>query len=347
MKKLSLRDNYSYQQSYKLDFHPGAILYTDGFSGFEVHREKVRGTCVKCVQQYCRQYQRSELYSTRFSTFPKNSSPRVCPVDAISVGSDGYSTIDAKKCISCGLCLHRCPFAAIQFNPSKTECWINHDDTHLTESFSQQDLLDQVNELRSLNKTVRFSKISYHVANKFSDTLSDSAIKDISEIIVRNALTNIGCKCNTKAPGNNHNRIEFFAESHNQIIIGESASKNQDTLSITRRILDDLAVLSSRHKIQLNDIVPLAVINGLPNKRTDYYEVIEDIENVLGIRVSTITYHILLILNLYNIPINANSISSFYLNRRQDSLLNSMKRLIPEIASLDQNINDSYYTPVK
>ena len=347
MKKLSLRDNYSYNQSYKLDFQPSSIYITDGFSGFIVDGKKERGRCAKCVQQFCRQYQRSELYSEKFSTFPKNTSNRVCPVDAIRVGSDSCSTIDTQKCISCGLCLHRCPYSAIQIDFSKKKCWVNNENSHVIASTNQEESQKQIDSFNSLRREIHFSKITSIFANWLSIQLSSSTVKDISEIVVRNVLTNLGCKCNTNAPGNNHNRVEFFAESGKKIIIGESEITNSDTLSVTRRILDDLAVLSSRHKFPLKDIVPLAVINGLPNKRTDYYEVIEDIEKVLGIKVSTITYHLLFVLNIYNAKLSDAAISSFYITRSNDSLLKAMQKIIPEISSLDNTIYDINYTPIK
>lgn len=37
----------------------------------------------------------------------------VCPVGAISVGTDGKCVIDPSKCISCGTCAAVCPVGAI------------------------------------------------------------------------------------------------------------------------------------------------------------------------------------------------------------------------------------------
>jgi len=36
-----------------------------------------------------------------------------CPVDAITYDENGISVINKDKCIRCGQCIHRCPFAAI------------------------------------------------------------------------------------------------------------------------------------------------------------------------------------------------------------------------------------------
>ena len=60
-----------------------------------------------------------------------------------------------------------------------------------------------------------------------------------------------------------------------------------------------------------------------------------------------ILYNLLFVLNIYNAKLSDASISSFYITRSNDSLLKAMKKIIPEIASLDNTINDINYTPIK
>ena len=40
----------------------------------------------------------------------------ICPVGAISFGSDGLAEIDQSKCIKCGYCQDTCPVEAIKIN---------------------------------------------------------------------------------------------------------------------------------------------------------------------------------------------------------------------------------------
>ena len=40
----------------------------------------------------------------------------ICPVGAISFGSDAKAVIDRSKCIRCGACQASCPVAAIDLN---------------------------------------------------------------------------------------------------------------------------------------------------------------------------------------------------------------------------------------
>lgn len=45
----------------------------------------------------------------------------ICPVGAISFGSDGKSVIDRTKCIRCGSCQASCPVEAIDLNKKVEE----------------------------------------------------------------------------------------------------------------------------------------------------------------------------------------------------------------------------------
>ena len=164
---------------------------------------------------------------------------------------------------------------------------------------------------------------------------------------VQITLSNIGYKCATKPAGNNHIRTEFFGEKNSSILIGESEIY-QDTLSVCRRILDDLSVLISRNGFNKQDIIPLAVINDLPNRRTDFYEVVSDINNILGIQISTITYHILFMIQIFQIKINEDDLRKFVVNRENFSLIDSVKQYLESVVEIDKALNDEgNYIPQK
>ena len=55
-------------------------------------------------------------------------------------------------------------------------------------------------------------------------------------------------------------------------------------------------MLHSRYTIPVASIVPLSIILALPNARSEYYQVIEDIRLVLGVQCHTLTIAVLLIL---------------------------------------------------
>lgn len=327
-----------------------SIEYHDGDSLIIFEDDsKTNGFCCNCQELCCKQYGDDELKSVTFKSFPHNTSNRVCPTDSIYRDSlSGQIKINDKSCILCGLCLHRCPYAAIQFSVEQPYCMINHEsDYKIVSNFDKQK--DDVRYLKDIPRKILFKRITKKFTSSYLKTISQSSIiiPDISEIIVRNSLLNIGIICNTKAPGNNHNRIEFFGESNGKFIIGESGISNADTLEISRRILDDLAVILSRYRVEKNSIIPLAVINGLPNLRTDFYEVIQDIYNILGIKIYTITYHILFVLNLFHIRIESDFFLLFYLDKDNHDLLPAIKSILPDIDIIDHNKDSNNYSPIK
>lgn len=292
MKKLQLKDSAIATHFSVNVENIDTIVYSDGFSGYKIGKDLVKGACCGCGSKACSAYADEELHSETFSVFPKNTSKRVCPTDAITF-KNGYAIIDDNFCIKCGLCIHRCPYAAIQFSIQNNSCTVNQEKGKSFVKCSEATQNQNVLALQRKTKEILYDDIPIFFAETLSKKLEifSNRFPDLSEIVVRNTLLNLGICCNTNVAGNNHIRIEFFAECDNHYIIGESQISNSDTLSVTRRILDDLAVLIGRYHFGQENIVPLAVVNGFPNKRTDFYEVIEDIRNVLGIQVMTLSYH--------------------------------------------------------
>ena len=41
---------------------------------------------------------------------------KICPVEAISQGADGFPIVDEDLCIECGACVDACPMKAMKFN---------------------------------------------------------------------------------------------------------------------------------------------------------------------------------------------------------------------------------------
>lgn len=60
-------------------------------------------------------------------------------------------------------------------------------------------------------------------------------------------------------------------------------------LESPRALLEDVAVLHSRYGYAVSEIDPVSILLSFPNTRSDYYQVIRDIEKVLGLRCRTIT----------------------------------------------------------
>ena len=281
-------------------------------------------------------FSKSEIDSDFFGSFPHNYSLSVCPTDAINISAEGIS-IDENKCIGCAICMYRCPSSAIAYNNGV--CSVQRSINILPATINAQE--KQFNSFLSLPESIKFTDIEHLFLSENSLRLISNS--DASDLIVRNCLLNMGIHCNSYAKGNQHNRIEFFALHDGKYLIGESETAN-DTLSVTRRLLDDMAVLVSRYGIPVENILPIAVLNRLPNKRTDFYEVIEDISNVLKVQISTITYFGLFILSLYNIKLSASDLSKFIINRTHTSIFPYLRHHIPELDSICSLCNTDFCT---
>ena len=350
MKRLSTNINQTERCFSRLSFNPKSIIYEDNGSYLETESgEKLKGTCIGCENKTCLEYSAEELSTPVFQAFPHNTSKRVCPTMALVIDpSTGRAIINPNDCIACGLCVRRCPTAAIQISIQAGSCSINHNSI-IEQICSKDEQKEYIKQILTRPRSYSYSNIPEDFSDNYQKAISKMSkrIADISEIIVRNTLINLGIPCNTNAAGNNHNRTEFFGQQDQLIIIGESNSSDGDTLSITRRILDDEAVMVSRYGIDKERIRPLSVMNGLPHKRADYYEVVHDIRAILGIQVSTITYHILFILNLFGIRLGIQDLAAFVIDNKNQDLLPVMKELIPDIETIDQNCHGNGYLPTK
>lgn len=316
-------------------------IYRNDFSGFIVGDDEIVGCCCNCKEKYCLTYSSTELNSNFFNSFPHNTSRRVCPTDSISI-SKGNAEIDNSKCIGCGICISRCPFSAFAFNANTGKCYVQNNKTKVSDTLLAQEI--QIKRLRSIPAEKNYDNISVPFINERSLRIINNT--DAPEIIVRNYLVNLGITTNVNAQGNQHNRIEFFALVDETFLIGECETSN-DVLSVSRRILDDLAVMVSRYSVNVDSIIPLAVINRLPNKRTDYYEVIEDIKKVIGVQINTISYAGLFFLNLFGCNLSIEDFKDFILNRKSSDLCIILQRFIPNFTKVCLYHNSDYFSVQK
>jgi hypothetical protein len=88
--------------------------------------------------------------------------------------------------------------------------------------------------------------------------------------------------------------MDGFYENSRQMGVLEIET-GSEMLDVSRALLDDAAVVNARYAISLGDDHPLAVVLSLPNKRTDYWQVVKDINVVVDLKISTLTFGALLL----------------------------------------------------
>lgn len=89
--------------------------------------------------------------------------------------------------------------------------------------------------------------------------------------------------------GDNSERFDATVTFSNYKIVSEIEIPSSAILDAPRNLLDDYAVMSTRRGKTDAIIVPLVICWDLPNRRTDYWNVITDIEFILGIKIKTIS----------------------------------------------------------
>ena len=89
--------------------------------------------------------------------------------------------------------------------------------------------------------------------------------------------------------GDNSERFDALITFDDCKAIAEIEIPSSEILDAPRNLLDDYAVLNCRKGEDISKIIPLVICWDLPNKRTDYWNVVADIYEILGIKIKTIS----------------------------------------------------------
>lgn len=79
-------------------------------------------------------------------------------------------------------------------------------------------------------------------------------------------------------------------------IVAEIEIPSTAILDAPRNLLDDIAVMTNRHENDITKLESLVICWDLPNNRTDYWNVVQDVNNILKIKIKTCTILALAIL---------------------------------------------------
>jgi len=255
---------------------PTAITLADGRIG--------AGTCIGCGSAPCMKKHEHEL--TLFGTlnaFPGDPNLDVCPTRAIRWDDDNaVAIVAAEDCIGCGLCISRCPYGAISMANGLTACVETNDPDGLIVGGHFE------GEHSHPQYSGRIAKLDAPAASNLLNTVA--ALDDTrTTLLVRNLLNEIGLSIRTRRRGDTNMRIDAVGFSRDKRPFIAEIEMTTGVLESPRALLEDVAVLHSRYGYGVKDIDLVSVILAFPNVRSEYYQVIRDIEKVLGLRCHTIT----------------------------------------------------------
>ncbi|MBR2214340.1 MAG: hypothetical protein IJ849_01120 [Selenomonadaceae bacterium] len=249
--------------------------------------------CLGCINPRCMSFSEQEIECDYVSSFPCDKSIGVCPVDALSwdIVIDA-PTIDICKCISCGICVSRCPIGAMYFS-EQGEVHINSN-TGYTEKNKIPDSSVKDIHLSQIKQLIKIPHTG--ILLNASDTLFERVYKKplgidskYHNFIGRNLLIALGCKCSMRRIGDVYTRMDAIYLSSTGTFGAIEIEFGRDTLEAVRGILDDIAVLHTRYGIHRNNNKAMVICLQLPNERQGYWQVVKDIKSVEKIKIGTVT----------------------------------------------------------
>lgn len=293
------------KKTIKAGWNPIRLTFAPG-KRTKVHfsnQKYASATCLGCQDAPCVFFKESEITPANFAGFPVNRCIDVCATGAISIGDNGLPLIDNEKCILCGVCAFRCPLGAIRLvaghgavievAPNEAFLEATSSDSHNAELMRNifQELPtegvhliesdDIVNEITS-----KIQKAAAVVGDQFPNLLT------------RNLLISSGNNAAISRKGNNFMRMDIILSNKNNVSGLVEVEFGQDAnMEAPRDVLDSTAVLVSRYNWTIKNTGSFIVTDLLPNRRSEYWHIIQDINNVLGIKIGTITVFCLMLLN--------------------------------------------------
>ncbi|MEK7232277.1 MAG: hypothetical protein AAB268_00555 [Elusimicrobiota bacterium] len=286
---------------------------------------EVAGSCIHCPDTPCMRYTAEDKTSAALAAFPADTTPDVCPTNAMELDErTGVPMISAPSCITCGLCVVRCPVSAITLTTKGAV--VN----------------DRPNEGFVLSTRAVEKKNTDEIARVFAKAAVKGTIVERGEnfleaiyehlthpprgisaqfpnLLVRNLMRALGISWEMRRHGDTNVRMDAAFHS-TSVGTAEVEFSEGATLDSPRSILDSCAVLVSRHKGKLEEITPAIVTLSFPNARSEYWRVVKDVQEILGIRIQSLTVGALLLLVWERHKLKLGGVVSFYADADNQSI---------------------------
>ena len=282
-------------------------------------------SCLRCPNTPCLKLAPNETIPSNFDRFPADRNTHTCAALAITSNINGVPVIDPERCIMCGVCASRCPVGAIRLEPGRGAFVDDEINAAFVEAKNEtvdtnEVLLQRFTELNSEGSMIEES--DEIVDDVF--TRSNRAWNLIGDrypnMLARNLLIGAGLGAAVGRKGNNHMRMDIILSppgiTHG---VSEVEFGQESVLNAPRDTLDSLAVLVSRYGWTLETTTALIVTDILPNRRSEYWHIIQDIANVLHIRIGTVTVLALMLIIWNRKRMDLKKGHPFYVDRDTDS----------------------------
>lgn len=199
-----------------------------------------------------------------------------------------------------------------------------------------------VSEIEKLvNNDLTLKKKMSNLKSAISEVkLSPNGENELVELLFQG----LGAEVYFPRKGDNSERFDALVDFEKYKAVVEIEIPSTEILDAPRNLLDDYAVFKCRKKEKNTEIVPLVLCWDLPNKRTDYWNVVTDVKNILGIKIKTISILALALHYWTNTPLSLDN-DDYFLEYANCSMGYSEKILKKAGLSIDDY--PGYFAPFK
>jgi len=293
-----------------------------------------KSSCVNCLNTPCILLGENEVRPRPGSvlhSLPYNPDKHVCVTDAIRIDEQTFFPTIREACIGCSICVMRCPVGAIFIDWEHHTARIVHDDRHYVQvSYGTSQYEQTLNVFRENSENFDPPEVPPGFLSRLSETVERLAARSlyVDTILVRNLLLQLGVSCLVRPVGDTNVRMDLYFELDGLVGVGE-VEGGRATVSALRALLDDVAVLSSRHKVDVDSIEPFIFCNYLPDKRSDYFDLVNDVEKVLNLRIHTMTLTALLLLYWHRKKLTESALrNNFVALRGKEEIMTDLERIL-------------------
>lgn len=197
--------------------------------------------------------------------------------------------------------------------------------------------------LKEENKIFDFKGTLEEKIDNFLLSFTDIKLDDaLYRSIFENVFQKFGYTIHFPRKGDVNERFDILFQKEEIYLLTEVEIPSNAILDAPRNLLDDLAVFANRRNISIKNLQALVICWDIPNKRTDYWNVINDVQKITGVKIHTISLISLLILFWTDQDFN---ISNFFLNL-ESIQLNSIIDILKE-NDIDPEKYLGFFSPLK
>lgn len=289
----------------------------------DINGNEQEASCMSCIDQPCMTYSKKELQVSELRDFASDINTNVCATNAIKWDDTlEYPTINEGECIACGVCATRCPPKAIYITENSAKINITNLLPDASSNEEHREHLDHLNTAKISGEffvpTQESCENSINKINKLKLTQ-----KLDPNLLVRNLLISLGVKSIAYRQGVQYSTIDVIGVYEGNYIALEVELDNS-LIDTPRNLITSAAILFERHGWLKQNTKFFSIGLKFPNRREEFWNVLEDIDKILDIKINFLTVVGLFFLVWLRKPFIASDERYYIHNNKEKSIRNSL-----------------------